>query len=255
MITAARSALAALLAVAALALGACERNEALARDQIVLVDDAELARMAEPAWRELLASKPVSDDPEANRRVGEVGSRIAQAAGLGDRRWEYVVLADPAPNAVVLPGQKVAVNTGVLQLAATDGQLAAVLGHEVAHVAARHAGERVSQGALAQAGVNAAGSILGDGDPDQARAIAGALGLGVEVGVINRYSRRHELEADRIGLDYMARAGYRPSEALAFWERMAEVAGSDPLPFLSTHPPSAERIEAIRTHIAERDYR
>jgi predicted Zn-dependent protease len=238
----------------ALGLAGCAYNPELGRDQLILVDQGQLTQLAEASWRSTLARERVSRDPEANARVTRVAQRIVQAAGRGGERWEYVVFDNPSANAFVLPGNRVGVNTGLLKIARTDGELAAVLGHEIAHVTARHAAERYSQSSLAQVGQAAASVAAGQSDSRYAGQIAGLFGTGLQYGVLNPYSRRHELEADRIGLDYMARAGYRPSEAVTLWRNMAAQTGRGTPSILSTHPSDAQRIQAIEAHIAANRY-
>lgn len=237
-----------------LAMAGCAYNPELGREQLILVDQGQLSQLAEASWRSTLQRERVSRDPAANRRVTAVAQRIVQAAGRANEPWEYVVFENDQANAFVLPGNKVGVNTGLLKLARTDGELAAVLGHEIAHTTARHAAERYSQSSLAQAGLTAANMAAGQSDARYAGQIAGLFGLGLQYGVLNPYSRRHELEADRLGLDYMARAGYRPSEAVALWRSMAARGGSGTPSLLSTHPSDEQRIQAIEAHIAANRY-
>ncbi len=244
-----------LLAVAALSgTAACAYNAELGRDQLLLVDQGQLSQLAVASWQQTLARKRVSRDAAANRRVTEVARRIVQAAGRGGESWEYVVFEDAQANAFVLPNNKVGVNTGLLKVAQTDGQLAAVLGHEIAHVSARHAAERYSQSSLAQVGMAAASVAANQSGSQYSGQLASIFGMGVQYGVLNPYSRRHELEADRLGLDYMARAGYRPSEAATLWRAMAAQGGRGAPQILSTHPSDATRIQAIEQHIATRGY-
>lgn len=241
-------------ALAASSLVACAYNEDLGRDQLLLVDQGQLSQLATTSWQQTLAKSRVSRDAAANRRVTTVAQRIVQAAGRANEPWEYVVFDNDQANAFVLPNNKVGVNTGLLKIAQTDGQLAAVLGHEIAHVSARHAAERYSQSSLAQVGMAAAQVAANQGGGQYSGQLASIFGLGVQYGVLNPYSRQHELEADRIGLDYMARAGYRPSEALTLWRAMAAQAGRGTPQILSTHPSDATRIQAIEQHIAARGY-
>ena len=239
-----RTALAALLA-AGTALSACAYNETLGRNQFLLVGDSALTQQADAAWAEALRTQRISSDAAANARVRRVGDRIVQAAGLTDRRWEYAVFVSESPNAFVLPSGKIGVTTGLLSLVRNDDQLAAVLGHEVGHVVAQHAAERYSQTAATSAGLG----ILQGAAGDYAQAAGAIGGLGAQLGVLLPFSRRHELEADRLGVDYLQRAGYRPSEAIALWRLMAQQRqGSNP-EFASTHPSDASRISALEQYI------
>lgn len=228
----------------------CTYNEALGRDQLVLVDDASLSQAGQQAWAQALQANEVSTNPAQNERLRRVGGRIVQAAGLGNQTWEYAVFVSEQPNAFVLPGGRMGVTTALLHLATTDDQLAAVIGHEAAHVLARHAAERQSQSALAQTGVQIASGVSGE----HGRTVGALGGLGAQFGVLLPFSRQHELEADRIGVDLMQRAGYNPREALVLWRNMAAQGGASAPEFMSTHPSDATRIAALETYINERGW-
>lgn len=242
-------------AFSAVALGGCAYNEALGRNQLLLVDNAGLAQAGAQAWSATLQKTPRSNDRAANERVRRVGSRLIEAAGLAGQRWEYAVFQDDTVNAFALPGGYIGVNTGLLRIAQTDDQLAAVVGHEIAHNLANHAAERYSQTTLTSVGLQVAGSALGGGDPNTARGIASLGGVGAQLGVLLPFSRQHELEADRVGVDLMARAGFRPTEAVELWRRMQAQSGGRTGEFLSTHPTEATRIRALEEHIRARGYR
>jgi len=245
-----RLAAAALLGCALTALTACAYNETLGRNQLLIVDDAALSQQADAAWAEALRTQRVSSDAAANTRIRRVGDRIVQAAGLSDRRWEYALFVSDIRNAFVLPSGKIGVTTGLLALVRNDDQLATVLGHEVAHVVARHAAERYSTTALTNIGLSGVQSAAGD----YARAAGAVGGLGAQLGLLLPFSRNHELEADRLGVDYLQRAGFRPSEAVALWRLMAaQRRGSTP-EFASTHPSDASRIAALEAYIASRGW-
>lgn len=240
-----------LAAALSAALAACAYNETLGRNQLLIVDDAALSTQSDAAWAEMLRTQPLSRAEAPNARVRTVGQRVVQAAGLGGRTWEYAVFDSDSPNAFVLPTGKIGVTTGLLALVQNDDQLATVLGHEVAHVVARHAAERYSSTALASAAVQIGQGVVGS---DYAKA-AGALGsVGAQFGVLLPFSRQHELEADRLGVDYLAAAGYRPSEAVALWRIMAEQRQSSVPQFASTHPSDSTRIEALEAYIASRGW-
>lgn len=243
-----------LAAVAALAvltgLGACAYNEALGRQQLVIVDDASMNQQADAAWAEALRTQPTSRDAALNARVRRVGERIVQGAGLGNRSWDYAVFVSDSPNAFVLPSGKIGVTTSLLALARNDDQLGAVLGHEVGHVVARHAAERYSNTAVAGVGL----SVLQGAAGDYGQAVGSIGGLAAQYGVLLPYSRRDELEADRLGVDYMAAAGYRPSEAVALWRIMAAQRQGATPEFASTHPSDQTRIDALTTYIASRGW-
>src|SRR5947208_9704932 len=155
-------------------------------------------------------------------------------------------------NAFALPGGKIAVYTGIFPIAKNEAGLAAILGHEVTHALARHGAERMSQGLLAQIGLEAASVALGSGsNPAVGQATMAALGLGVNVGVLLPFSRAHESEADHIGLLLAAQAGYDPAEAIHVWERMERLSKGQPPEFLSTHPGHGTRIKQLQEWMLE----
>ena len=185
----------------------------------------------------------------------KVGRRIAAVANLPGAQWEFVVFDSKEANAFCLPGGKVGVYTGILQVTKNEAGLATVIGHEVAHAVARHGGERISQALLLQTGESLLGKAISTADPKIQTATLLAYGVGATVGVQLPYSRLQESEADHIGLIYMARAGYDPREAIAFWQRFAEynrAQGSANVPtFLRTHPLDEKRIEQMKVWLPE----
>ena len=235
---------------AAASLAACAYNEALGRNQFLIVDDSALQQQADAAWAEALRTQPISRDAALNARVRNVGGKIVQAAGLTNRSWEYAVFVSDKPNAFVLPSGKIGVTTSLLSLVRNDDQLAAVLGHEVGHVVAQHAAERYSSTAVTSIGIQAAQGVAGD----YGQAVGALGGFGAQLGVLLPFSRRDELEADRLGVDYMVRAGYRASEAIALWNLMAAQRQSATPEFASTHPSDATRIAELQAYIRERGY-
>lgn len=245
-----RSAIA-LLAGGALAVG-CSRNEETGRRQLVFLSDAQLAKLSEAAWADAKATLPLSANAEARAMLDRVGASIAEASGRTDENWEFVVFDKPEVNAFVLPGGKVGFFQGLIDFAGGEGEIAAVMGHEIGHVEARHAAERMSQQLLVQLGVQAAAAALSEEYGQNASAIAGALGMGVMYGVVLPYSRKHELEADALGAQLMRAASYDPKDALGFWRRMIEANGDRPKPmeWLSTHPADGRRLEALEAEVA-----
>lgn len=245
-----RSLLLAVLGAAALA--GCSDNAETGRSQFVLVEDGQLAQMADQTWAEITRKVAPVRDPAGHARLGGVGRRIALASGRTDLDWQFVVLDSPQLNAFVLPNGKVGFFRGLLELTASDDELASVLGHEVGHIIARHPAERVSQQLAVQAGVGLVEAWLAGGGNENAGAIAAALGIGAAYGVILPYSRRHELEADRVGVDLMRRAGFEPKAAPTFWSRMIARQADTPRPIeaLSTHPADERRLTELRAAVS-----
>jgi predicted Zn-dependent protease len=229
-------------------LAGCATAPETGRQQLLLISPAEEARMGLQAFQQIKREEPIVASGRDAAMVREVGQRIARVAPLPNAQWEFVLFRDDSPNAFALPGGKVGINTGILPITQNEAGLATVMGHEVAHAVARHGAERVSQGLLVQVGGTVLSAALGS-EAGVTRDLAmQAYGLGTQLGVMLPYSRAHELEADEIGLLYMARAGYDPREAIAFWKRFAAYnakRGGKPPAFLSTHPVDARRIAEL----------
>jgi len=240
--------------VAATILAACQTVPISGRSQLQLLGERQEVQLGLSTYRDTLNKEKISGDPRLNAQVQRVGRRIAEATGKDDYQWEFKVIEnDKAVNAFCLPGGKVAVYTGILPLAHDDAGLAAVMGHEVAHAIARHGGERLSQ-QLAVEGLVAAAAIgLAERDSRKASLYAGLLGAGAAVGILLPYSRLQESEADRLGLIFMAKAGYDPRAAVDFWRRMADAGKGKAKPpeFLSTHPADDTRIRQIEKWLPE----
>jgi len=206
----------------------------------------------------LQQNKPVTGTAEAEM-VKRVGSRIAQSVtaylqskGLQERvkgfQWEYNLVQSNEVNAWCMPGGKIAVYTGILPITATEAGLAAVMGHEIAHAIANHGNERMTQALILQ-GAAAVGTIaISNQNPQHAQLFQQAVGIGGQLSML-AYSRKHELEADEMGMIFMAKAGYHPQEAIDLWKRMAARSGQKPPEFLSTHPHEATRIASLQKNL------
>jgi len=243
-------------------LGGCGTVPITGRTQVNLLSDAEIQGLANSnysSFMKLAVEKKAilspSESPQAASiisTVKRVSDKIVNASGLrGQFNWETVVVKSKQANAFVMPNGKIVVFSGLFPIVKNDAGLAAVLGHEVAHVVARHGAERVSQALLAQAALTAADAALAARSSRNRPAISAALGMGAQYGVLLPFSREHESEADRIGLIFMARAGYDPEEAIGVWERMEKNGGAGPWEFLSTHPSPATRRSQIREWLSE----
>ncbi len=235
------------------AAAACQTVPYTGRSHLVLVSAGEETELGESSYRDALSKAKISTDAEAAALVRRVGGRIAVAADMPDFKWEFNLIDDPKTvNAWCLPGGKVAVYSGILPVTKDENGLAVVMGHEIAHALARHGSERMSQGLLAQLGGVALGAALSSRPEAAQRVAAQAYGAGATVGVLLPFSRAQESEADHIGLILMAKAGYDPTGAVAFWRRMAASAGGGgPPEFLRTHPADDKRIAKIEEELPE----
>ncbi len=229
----------AVLATLLLLVVACSTSP-LGRQQLTLFPQEQMAEMGAAAFQQVKQQVPQIESGPAVRYVRCVTDAIAAQLGSGPDDWEVRVFQDASPNAFALPGGKVGVHTGILDVATNQSQLATVLAHEIAHVVADHPNERVSTSYATQAGLDLIGAVL-DGGP-QGQQIAGLLGVGAQVGVLLPFNRRQEREADLFGLDLMARAGFDPRESVAFWQNMQATGGEAPPEFLSTHPSGETRM-------------
>lgn len=232
-------------------IAACSTAPITGRRQLSLVSAEQETQLGLSAFNQMKGEVPISRDPAANALLQKVGRRIASAASehLPNAQWEFVVFESKEPNAFCLPGGKIGVYTGILPITKDEAGLATVIGHEVAHATARHGGERMSQSMAAQGIGQAAGVAITD--PRWAAAFQLAYPYGAQLGLL-AYSRQQESEADRIGLHYMAKAGYDPEAAVGFWERFSTVAGKSTTPkWLRTHPLDADRIADIKKHLPE----
>ena len=233
----------AFVAVSALGLAGCDTVS-----QAFTPDGAQMAQLAGGAWDQLKTETPVSNDPAYTSRMARVAPRIITAAGGNPVEWEVVVFQSDQLNAFALPGGKIGFYTGILDLMENDDQIAAVMGHEVAHVNFNHSGQRYGRATATQAGLGVAGAVLG-GSGQSGQLAMQALGLGAQLGAILPFSRQHELEADKYGLRYMNMAGYDMDESVRFWQLMSEQSAGAPPEFLSTHPAGATRIRQLQDEI------
>ncbi|MBC7774210.1 MAG: M48 family metallopeptidase [Phycisphaerae bacterium] len=239
---------------------ACQKTVFTGRKSLNLIPNAQLNSMSLAEYRQFLTeNKPVSSgkDLDLVRRVGMDIKAATEVyykskglkSDLKDFAWEFNVVDDPTVNAFCMPGGKVVVYTGILKVTQNEDALAVVMGHEIAHALANHGNERVSQGLVAQLGLTTLdlGLAMAQKPAQTRNLIMTAAGAGTQLGVLLPFSRKHESEADEIGLYLMAMAGYNPAEAAPFWGRMTKAGGSRPPVFLSTHPDPARRSETLKS--------
>ncbi|NCA85829.1 MAG: M48 family peptidase [Clostridia bacterium] len=242
-------------------LTSCSKVPITGRQQLALLPESQMVSMAVTNYNEFLKENQLSNDANKVAMVKKVGQKIASAVerfmrdnGLSDRidgyKWEFnLVKEDDVPNAWAMPGGKVVVYTGILPYTKTEAGLAVVMGHEIAHAIARHGNERMSQALLIETGGTALNLALSQ-KPEETRSLyLMAYGVGTQVGISLPYSRAHETEADKLGLIFMAMAGYDPHEAVDFWQRMSQAGGQKPPEFLSTHPADQTRIKNLREYM------
>jgi predicted Zn-dependent protease len=245
-------------AFALLFIAACATVPLTNRQQLKLIPEIELLSMSFQQYDQIKKDSKISTDKKSVALLMSVGERISKAADDFIKEmnlnmmmdWEFILIEDDKTvNAWCMPGGKVAVYTGILPYTKDAAGLAAVIGHEVSHALARHGNERMSQGLLVQVGGLTLGKAMQNKPETTKNLWLQAFGIGASLGFILPYSRTHEYEADHIGLILMARAGYNPNEAIAFWERMSKSDGKKPPEFLSTHPADGKRIAELKNHL------
>jgi len=240
-----------LLSVALLGFG-CQAVEYTGRSQVNLVSEGDEKKLGVEAYEDILKKTPLSKNQAWQAQLKRVGQRISVAAAKHDYQSEFNVLEGKEVNAFCLPGGKVAFWEGIMPVTQDDNGIAVVMGHEVAHALARHGAERMSQSMGAQLIGQVLSAGVGMVNPGYTEAFSQAYGLGVNMAVILPWGRAQESEADHIGLILMAKAGYDPSVAVGFWERMSKLQqGGKPPEFLSTHPSDETRIAQIKQWVPE----
>ena len=245
------------LAVAALLLTSCGSVPITGRKQLNLVSDSEVLQSSLASYSSFMKTAKVSTQKTQSEQVTRVGKRIAaateaylKAVGLQNEiqnfAWEFNLVKSDELNAWCMPGGKIVVYEGIMKIISSDDELAVVLGHEVAHAVAKHANERMSQQVAAQMGANVLGAVV-SGQSYQTQAMAQQIyGLGAQYGVMQPFSRKHESEADEMGLVLMTIAGYNPDVAITFWQKMNSAGQSSVPEFLSSHPSHETRIADIK---------
>ena len=233
------------IAACSCSLSGCRSAPVTGRPQLILVPEGQEIQLGVQAYQETLTTETVSQNQAMTNMVNKVGQRIAEASGRPDYQWEFKLIASETQNAFCLPGGKVAIYEGILPVCQSEGGLAVVMSHEIAHALARHGGERMSHSMASDGVKTLAEKLVGTYAPDKAALLMQAYGVGSKYGVMLPYNRRQESEADRIGLDLMAKAGYDPSAAPAFWNRFGAAKGDQTIEFFSTHPSDDRRARDL----------
>lgn len=236
----------------------CQTTPISGRKKLALITSPEPQeiKLGEEAYEQIMAKEQPSKNQQYIEIVNRVGKRIAAVSGRDDFNWEFRVIASEQQNAFCLPGGKVAVHEGIIPVCQSEAGLAVVMSHEIAHALARHGGERMQNQTFQNLGgkaVDFAGKWFLEDEYDRHQEVVlAAYGVATKYGGILPYSRKHETEADLIGIKLMAEAGYDPSEAPLFWERFsAAKTGDSPMEFLSTHPSDARRAADLRASLPD----
>ena len=250
------------LLVLAILLSSCSSVLLTGRKQLLLVSDAEVLTSSFQSYKQFIDSVPASKDKVNTALVKKVGKSMSTVvenylksngleAEIANFAWEFNLVKDTSVNAFCMPGGKVVVFEGILPITKNETGLAVVMGHEIAHAIAKHSNERMSQQMLLQYGATFTDVLLVDKPAATRNTINTIYGIGAQYGVMLPYSRKHEYEADRLGLIFLAMAGYNPNESISFWERMAAKGSNTPLEFMSTHPSDANRIAKLKELLPE----
>lgn len=251
-----------IILAAALVMGSCATVPVTGRKQVLLVNDSEVLSASLTEYQSYMKTATRSTNAQWTAQVERVGRNIAnateaylrqtgQSGEIRNFAWEFNLVKNNELNAFCMPGGKIVVYEGLMKLVSSDDELAVVLGHEVAHAVAKHSNERMSQQVLSQYGANVLGSVLSNKSAAIQNVAGKVYGLGTQYGVTLPFSRKHESEADYIGLIFMRLAGYDPNVALTFWQKMASMSQGSTPEFMSTHPSDSRRIADIQKALPE----
>lgn len=249
-----------LSALAAVLLSGCNKVPISGRNQLNLVSDSEVLQASLASYREYMGKAIKSTETVKSAQVTRVGQKIAAATeaylnanGMSDQvknfAWEFNLVKDSELNAFCMPGGKIVVYEGIMNIVGSDDELAVVMGHEVAHAVAKHSNERLSQQKALQYGGAILGAITQNAGQSTQSIASTVFGLGANYGVMLPFSRKHETEADNIGLVLMTMAGYNPDCALSFWQKMSAGSSNNRAEFLSTHPSDATRFANLQKQL------
>jgi len=251
------------IVIASVVLTACSSVPITGRKQLSIIPSSQMMSMSYQQYDDFLKSNKLSTNAQQTQMVKTVGAKIKTAveayfrqqgmsSELNGYNWEFNLIESPEANAWCMPGGKVVFYTGILPITKDETGLAVVMGHEIAHAIAEHGNERMSQSLISELGGVALAVALQEKPAETQQLWLTAYGVGNQLGVMLPFSRLHESEADRMGLIFMAMAGYNPNEAVSFWQRMADMKnGQSPPEFLSTHPSDATRIRQIKSWLPE----
>lgn len=234
------------LMTAALGLTACATTQSpTGRSQTLLYSSSQMQQMGDASFAEMKKQQKISGNKKLTQYVNCVANRVTAVLPDQTQKWDVVLFDSEQVNAFALPGGHIGVYTGLLKVASTPDQLATVLGHEVAHVLAQHGNEQVSRSQMTGMGMQIADAALGAGGVSNRDLYMSALGLGAQVGVILPFGRAQESEADVMGLELMARAGFDPAQSVVLWQNMSKAGGGKGPELLSTHPSNSNRIAQL----------
>lgn len=249
-------------AIISVLVSACSSVAITGRRQLNLVSNDEVLNLSAQSYKQFIDSMPLSTNKVQTQLIKNVGAKISAAvisylktsefaSEVNNYKWEFNLVKDTAVNAFCMPGGKVVFFEGILPVTKNETGIAVVMGHEIAHAIAKHSNERLSQQMLVQYGAAITDLLVSQKSELTRVGINTLYGIGTQVGVMLPYSRKHEYEADRMGLIFMAMAGYNPEESIAFWERMAANGSSASLELLSTHPSDVNRIAKMKEYLVE----
>ncbi len=249
------------LACSAMLLTSCGSVPLTGRTQILLVSDQEVYQAGLTQYNEYISGSTLSSDREKTAMVKSVGKKLADAtekylrssgfeSEIENLKWEFNLVVNDEVNAFCMPGGKIVVYEGLFAVAQNEAELAVVLGHEIGHAVAKHSNERMSQQIMTQYGMAILSAALSEKSAIVQTAATSVFGLGAQVGLMLPYSRKHEYEADYMGIVFMELAGYESASAIDFWTKMS-AGGGNANDFLSTHPSDSKRIANIKSHIPD----
>ncbi|MFY8272714.1 M48 family metallopeptidase [Pseudoalteromonas sp. SSDWG2] len=240
------------LALAAAAVIAGCKTSPTGRTQVTLYSDSQMSQLGAASFADMKQKQKINTNSATNAYVQCIADAVISVLPqkYAQQQWEVVVFEEDSANAFALPGGYIGVHTGLLKIAKNQDQLASVIGHEVGHVIAEHSNERASQSQMLQTGMQLGAVAMDMGEIGYRNEIMAALGLGAQYGVVLPFSRTHESEADEVGLELMAKAGFEPQQSVALWQNMAQSGGATPPEFLSTHPSPSSRINDLQKRMA-----